>query len=205
MHVREAKDFLVKQTADQADLDGVSLSDLEKRMMCFTEGRDATEDPSALNDEFESRYDTAKFERKISRLMRRAYSRLKREDTQKALLWNQAIRSLRRGDHYILVLCGQSLSHGSRSYWRLVAAFLVPVVLFWLFSVLFSAHGRSLQQPPLLHYLPLPGPYALRIMQVMFFALLITAIFFPRVFEPANRALERCFDWIAGSDKEEEE
>ncbi len=37
MRVREAKDFLVQQTAEQARLEGVPLSELEKRMMYFTE------------------------------------------------------------------------------------------------------------------------------------------------------------------------
>lgn len=48
--VSKAKDFLVEQTTIQAGLDGVPLSDLEKRMMYFTEGPDATEDPTVLND-----------------------------------------------------------------------------------------------------------------------------------------------------------
>ena len=46
MTVQEAKDFLVEQATQQASLDVVSLSDLEKRMMYFTESADATEDPS---------------------------------------------------------------------------------------------------------------------------------------------------------------
>jgi hypothetical protein len=37
MQVREAKDFLVAQTAEQAALEDVPLSALEKRMMYFTE------------------------------------------------------------------------------------------------------------------------------------------------------------------------
>ena len=45
MRVKEAKDFLVDQATAQAALDGISLSPLEKRMMYFTEGRDAVEDP----------------------------------------------------------------------------------------------------------------------------------------------------------------
>ena len=67
MRVREAKDFLVAQTAEQASLEGVPLSDLEKRMMYFTESKDALEDPASLNEEFEAQYGTAKFERKVSR------------------------------------------------------------------------------------------------------------------------------------------
>jgi len=41
MKILEAKDFLVQQTAEQAQLEGVPLSELEKRMMYFTDGRDA--------------------------------------------------------------------------------------------------------------------------------------------------------------------
>jgi hypothetical protein len=47
--VSKAKDFLVEQAAVQAALDGVTLTDLEKRMMYFSEGPDATEDPTELN------------------------------------------------------------------------------------------------------------------------------------------------------------
>ena len=37
MTVQEAKDFLVAQAAQQAALEGTALSDMEKRMMYFTE------------------------------------------------------------------------------------------------------------------------------------------------------------------------
>jgi hypothetical protein len=37
MQVLEAKDFLVQQTAEQAEREGVALSELEKRMMYFTQ------------------------------------------------------------------------------------------------------------------------------------------------------------------------
>ena len=54
MRVREAKDFLVQQTAEQAALENVPLSGLEKRMMYFTETDECPEDPIALNDAFET-------------------------------------------------------------------------------------------------------------------------------------------------------
>jgi hypothetical protein len=41
MSVREAKDFLVDQAAQQAAIDGVPLSDLEERTMYFTEWDDS--------------------------------------------------------------------------------------------------------------------------------------------------------------------
>ena len=104
MQVREAKDFLVAQTVEQAALDGVPLSDLEKRMMYFTEGPGAPEDPIKLNEEFEKELDSAEYEAKISRLLHHAYRRLRKENDQARRNWDGAIKCLRRGDHYLLVM-----------------------------------------------------------------------------------------------------
>jgi hypothetical protein len=107
MRVSEAKDFLVHQAAEQAQLGGVSLSDLEKRMMYFTESADASEDPIKLNDEFDSKYDTAGYEAKVSGLLKRARARLKKENPEAVRQWDECVRVLRKGDHYILILLGQ--------------------------------------------------------------------------------------------------
>jgi hypothetical protein len=107
MRIREAKDFLVAQTAEQAALEGVPLSDHEKRMMYFTEGAGATQDPTAMNEEFEAQYDTSKYEKKISRLMHHAYTRAYEEGGTALQTWDDAIRRLKRGDHYLLVMWGQ--------------------------------------------------------------------------------------------------
>jgi hypothetical protein len=101
--VSKAKDFLVEQTA----LDSVPLSDLEKRMMYFTEGPDATEDSVVLNDEFETEYDMPTYEAKMPELLHRAYARVKKENPQTARTWNRSIRILRKDDHYLLVLWNQ--------------------------------------------------------------------------------------------------
>lgn len=107
MKVREAKDFLVTQTAEQAALERVPLSDLEKRMMYFTESGYVPEDPIKLNEEFEAQYSTAKYEKKISSLMHHAYTRVHKEGGPALQTWDEAIRRLKRGDHYLLVMWGQ--------------------------------------------------------------------------------------------------
>ena len=104
MNAKQAKDFLVQQTTEQAALEDVPLSELEKRMMYFTESDDSCENPVELNEEFEAKYDTTEYEAKISRLLHRARERLKEEDPERARNWDQSIRTLRKGDHYILVL-----------------------------------------------------------------------------------------------------
>jgi hypothetical protein len=107
MRVRDAKDFLVAQAAEQASLEGVPLADLEKRMMYFTESGYVPEDPIKLNEEFEAQYDRAKYEKKISNLMQHAYKRLRIENPSAQRTWYDAIRRLKRGDHYLLVMWGQ--------------------------------------------------------------------------------------------------
>jgi len=104
MRVREAKDFLVAQTAEQAVLEGVSITDVEKRMMYFTEGVGASEDPIKLNEEFEAECDSDEYEAKISRLLHHAYYRLRKENVAACKNWDISIRCLRRGDHYLLVM-----------------------------------------------------------------------------------------------------
>jgi hypothetical protein len=50
MNGLKAKDFLVRQTIEQAALDHVEFSDLERRMMYFTESGEMREDLFELND-----------------------------------------------------------------------------------------------------------------------------------------------------------
>src|ERR1700745_3795231 len=104
MSTKEAKDFIVQQTAEQAASEGISLSDLEKRMMYFVEN-DATScaDPLKLNQEFETQYDTEEYETKIASLLHHAYKRLKSEDPEKARQWDVGMRTLSGGDHYLPV------------------------------------------------------------------------------------------------------
>lgn len=107
MNSREAKDFLVQQAAQQAALDNVPFSDLERRMMYFTESGDCPEDPTELNHAFEAQYKMDEYEAKVSKLLHRAYRPISKEDAEAAREWNDAIRILREGDHYILVLWEQ--------------------------------------------------------------------------------------------------
>jgi len=103
MNARQAKDFLVNQTAEQASLDGVPLPDLEKRMMYFSESDDSCEAPIALNEEFEAQYSSEEYELKIARLLKHVYSRVKKENPDQKGIWDIAIRELKKRDHCILV------------------------------------------------------------------------------------------------------
>ena len=188
MKAREAKDFLIAQTAEQAALEGVPLSDLEKRMMYFTEGPEAIEDPSTLNEEFEAQYDIAQFEKKISRLMGHAYKRIKSQNPEIVRPWDAAIRALRRGDHYILVLWGHPLKKASLREWFAMAVLFLFLLMPFLVAML--VFPRRDGKWPLQNYVPVPNP---RFLQALFALLIIGSFLFPKVlFWP----LDRFFDFI---------
>lgn len=136
MKVHEAKDFLVQQTAEQAALENVPLTDLEKRMMYFTETGECPEDPIALNDAFEAEYDTDNYEEKVSGLLRHAYARLKKENPSSARTWDEAVQDLRKGDHYLLVFLDDApIGYASNqslfgwSFWKLLGIGILILVI----------------------------------------------------------------------------
>ena len=145
MNVGEAKDFLVQQTVEQAALEHVPFSDLERCMMYFTESGDCPEDPIALNDAFEAEYDNDEYEAKMRKLLRNACRRLKHENPQSTRTWDDAVQELRKGDHYLLVLfCNTSRAFSVRqflpswSFWRLLAFGFIALV-----SRLLGSPGRA--------------------------------------------------------------
>jgi hypothetical protein len=141
MNTKQAKDFLVQQTAEQAALDGVALSEVEKKMMYFTESDPVScEYPYEINDEFEAQCETAEYEGKISRLLRRAYDRLKQEDPERKRLWDQAIRKLREGDHYFLILWDAipPSDHPRLQFFRVLGSSLLLLVVVGIALVLFD-------------------------------------------------------------------
>ena len=184
MNVREAKDFLVDQAAQQAAIDGIPLSDLEKRMMYFTEWDDSGGDPIALNDEFEAKYDTAQYEKKISRLMDRAYRRIKTESQDKVRSWNDAFEVLRKGDHYILMLAHQSGSSLITKNWPtyVLAGFTMAGFATLIHFVFGSGRNRRHGEPaPIDRYIASPGPAVQHALQILFLILVVLAIF-PQLF-----------------------
>jgi len=180
MRVREAKDFLVQQTAEQAALENVPLSSLEKRMMYFTETGECPEDPIALNDAFEAEYDTTTYEKKISQLMAQAYRRIKREDPEKLRLWNNAFGVLSKGDHYLLLFWRQNTLRRSPRIWpTYIIGVLAAAGLFFLMRLLFGSNGdmRRGEQAPIQKYVPSLSPLVQHTLQLLFLLAFFLAIF----------------------------
>lgn len=180
MNNKQAKDFLVQQAAEQASLEAVPLSDLEKRMMYFTESdASSCEYPIELNDEFEAQYDTVEYEAKISGLLHHAYKRLKSEDPTRMREWNLAIRTLRRGDHYLLVLWDTAppSDHPTRDFLKPVGVGVLIAVGIFIAIVLSEEYNISLDR--FRKYLPAPNP---PLALIIFVGLFVLALLGTRLF-----------------------
>lgn len=178
MRDREAKDFLVQQTVEQARLEGVPLSELEKRMMYFTESGYVPEDPIALNEEFEAEYDTDEYEAKITQLLGHAYKRARKENDETRRGFDAAIKCLRRGDHYLLVMWDM------RPASDLVRAPRRDLVIGWGLGTLIIAGFYAIRW-----FTGRFTPPNARIIQGILLILILGGVFFPR-------AVEKAFDWI---------
>ena len=193
MHILEAKDFLVQQTTEQAALENVPLSDLEKRMMYFTETDECPEDPIALNDAFEAEYDTHEYEDKISKLMHHAYQRIKQESPEKLRLWKEAFGVLSEGDHYILLFWGKNAIGKSpqvRSSYGLSLLFAITLTLFIFIFLGTRSSARRGGHAPIDKYLPPPGPLVEHILQLLF-VLAVLFVMFPHLYSKLSGIFSR--------------
>jgi hypothetical protein len=99
-----AKQFLIARILEEADLEHVRLSDVEKKMLHFTEVHPSISDIQEVNAEFERDYDSDEYEAKVVSLLRRARDRDNSSSSSPEQEWNDAIDALKQEDHYILVM-----------------------------------------------------------------------------------------------------
>ena len=97
---REAKQFLANKIIAEADRQGSPLSDIDKRMLLFSEQEPET--LQGLSEDALTNIDL-EYENRITNLLRAAYAREKSipEEGQR---YKDAYSKLQEGDHYISVL-----------------------------------------------------------------------------------------------------
>jgi hypothetical protein len=133
-NARDAKEFLVSRIITEAQREGISLSDVERKMLYFSETAWTLPDIVEVNDAFDRDYDQASYEEKIGTLVRNfcAYSRKANRDDFDG--WRQAVHRIHREDHYLLVLiaaAGALPSSPKVGFLKLVAiGFMMACVIF---------------------------------------------------------------------------
>ena len=103
--MQSSKQFLIDRIVDQARLEGISLNEIEMRMLKFTEAALRPKDLEAA-EIFEREYDDQEYEKKVANLLRHAYERDKQSDCKAA--WEEALSRVAGRDLYLNVMIEQA-------------------------------------------------------------------------------------------------
>jgi hypothetical protein len=98
---KQAKEYIVDRIVAEAEREGVPLSEIERKMLYFSETDWAPPGMLDVNAEFERDYDDTAYEQKIAGLVRNLEARATREEQER---WGDALIKLSEGDHYLQVL-----------------------------------------------------------------------------------------------------
>lgn len=119
----------------QADRDGVALSDVERKMLYFSETGWTLPEMMAVSREFDESYDQDEYEVKIGGIVGRIRNRPGNDRDED---WDKAVELLKGGDHYLLVLLASAgRGRARKERWetaRLIVAGVVVAVVWIPFS-----------------------------------------------------------------------
>jgi hypothetical protein len=106
---REAKEYLAERIVAQAKREGNPLTEVERKMLYFSETAWTLPNILEVNAEFERDYDNDEYERKIAGLAQRIRESNKAQGDEDPTTWDLAVEKLSEGDHYLLVLIDSRL------------------------------------------------------------------------------------------------
>jgi hypothetical protein len=121
--IREAKDYLVDRIVAEADREGIPLSEVERKMLYFSETGWTLPDMKKVSAEFDRDYDQGAYERKIGGFAGKIQERDAAQSVQEQQDWDRAVLKLSNSDHYLLVLIDGVQPRRSRAmHWLTVLA-----------------------------------------------------------------------------------
>jgi hypothetical protein len=145
-NVREAKEFLAARIAEEADREGAPLSEIERKMLFFSEVGWTLPDMMQVSDDFDRDYDQNDYERKIARLIKSVDKRLQKENPVGYQDWRSAIKFLKRKDHYINVMIHQVVVRPPGDRLKLWTTGLVVTIAICVVGVLDTRYNLGLER-----------------------------------------------------------
>jgi hypothetical protein len=137
--VRDAKEYLIHRIRAQANEDGVSLSDVERSMLYFSESGWTLPNMKAVSRRFGENYDQEEYEHKIGQVVRRIQDQQGGDRDG----WNEAVSRLAGEDHYLSVLIGGP-SGKSRKPLRVPPGLMIRAILAMILAaILLAAYVAS--------------------------------------------------------------
>jgi hypothetical protein len=113
----DAKRFIVERILEQAEMEGVSLSEAERHMLSWSESDPGFKPDYKLAEALGNEIGDEEFEAKIASLIRRVFERDVATHSDATYLYREARAKLSEGDHYILVMLDRALGLRLRKWW----------------------------------------------------------------------------------------
>jgi hypothetical protein len=115
----EARRFFVEKIVQQAQREGLSLSDDERQMLLWSESAaDSVADP-AMAQRLAAEISDADYESKIVEILKGSFDRDTAANPGAKEVWAAALALLRRGDHYILVMINEAVGRHLKPWWQI--------------------------------------------------------------------------------------
>ena len=115
----EAKKFFADKIIVEASRQGISLSDAQRYMLFWSESDADFKINPKMNAAFERENTDNDYERMVVKLIKKAYHRDINTDKTLRDDWRKAYSTLKKGDHYILVMLKYSLGSSLVPWWKL--------------------------------------------------------------------------------------
>ena len=113
----DAKRFIVDKVLEQAKMDGISLSEVERYNLSWSESDPDFKPDYELAEALENEIGNDKFEAKVAGLIRHAFERDMATDPDTKSLYREAYAKLNEGDHYILIMMKSALGLKLSKWW----------------------------------------------------------------------------------------
>lgn len=131
---QEPKEFLISKIVAGAQSENISLSEVERKMLYFTETGWTLPDIMEVSAAFDREYDQDAYEQKIAEVVARTYKHILKNSRDEYETWWAAIRFLQKEDHYILVMIALAHLRPRGDQFKLLAAGLaiVACIVLWI-------------------------------------------------------------------------
>jgi hypothetical protein len=142
----EAKHYLVDKIVSKAEWEGIPLSEIERKMLYFSDADWALPEVQKVRTEFNHNHDLEEFQQKIAGLVHKIQTGVDAHQGLEKVAWDQAVEVLQGGGHFLHTLIHftpeykeePTPSPGRRSKRRLIASVCVFVgIAFLAFVVWF--------------------------------------------------------------------
>jgi predicted dithiol-disulfide oxidoreductase (DUF899 family) len=130
--VRDAKEFLIARIISTAQNEGAPLSEVERKMLYFSETAWTLPDMVETNDAFDRDYDQSTYEQRIGTLAHKFCAEARKTNRDDLDSWKEAVHTISPEDHYLLVLIRGAASADSPVADRLklvTLAFLITLLI----------------------------------------------------------------------------